>query len=200
MRVAVLVSNRCTVLKKMIELAKSYSVVAIFADSKESEAVKIGKEHNIPVIINDIKEFYAKRGKPLNDMQVRKEYDSETSKVLSSYNPDILVFAGYMHVATSPLIDSFLCVNFHPADLTILNPDGSRKYVGKDAVKRAILAGEKTLRSSIILADHGLDTGKVLMLSEPVKADEHAEAKLEALDTLPKALQYIAEGRFSKTN
>ncbi len=199
MRVAALVSKRGTLLRKVVESAKNYSVVAIFADSADSEAVGIGKEFNIPVIVNDINDFYAGRSK--GDMAVRQEFDKETAKSLSHFKPDILAFAGYMHIATAPLLNSFLCVNFHPADLTILNSDGTRKYAGKDAVKRSILAGEQSIRSSIIIAEPVLDAGKILVVSKPLKiATKSAlevEKMLEERDTLPKALSLIAQGRFA---
>ena len=200
LRVAVLVSKRGTILRRLLE-SKSYDVVAIFTDSKDSEATEIGSYHNIPVIVNDIDDFYA--GRPKSDMQLRKEFDAETAKSLSTFKPDILAFAGYMHVATAPLIDSFTCINFHPADLTILNPDGTRKYTGRDAVKRAILAGEEFIRSSVILVDRGLDTGKVLFLSKCLKIssksdDKGVERLLEESECLSKALSAIAAGRFSE--
>jgi folate-dependent phosphoribosylglycinamide formyltransferase PurN len=111
------------------------------------------------------------------------------------------------------------CINVHPADLSILNAKGKRKYAGDNAVVDAIIAGEKLLRSSTIWTDRGLDTGPLLMVSDPVRvqltesldslvsdrekllkvAEEHQNRLKEAGDwkIFPITIEMIARGRFA---
>jgi len=111
------------------------------------------------------------------------------------------------------------CVNVHPADLSILSPDGKRKYVGDHAVLDAISTGETTLRSSTLWTDQGVDTGPLLMVSDPLKVElpepfdallkdrdkllslvqEHQERLKEVGDwkIFPRTIEMIAQGRFA---
>ena len=111
------------------------------------------------------------------------------------------------------------CVNVHPADLSLRLPDGRRKFVGDDAVKDAIAAGETSLRASTLWTDEGVDTGPLLMVSNPIPvalpesidalvrdpdrlrkaADDHQERLKEAGDwkIFPKTIEMIARGRFA---
>ena len=111
------------------------------------------------------------------------------------------------------------CVNVHPADLSITTSDGRRKYVGDNAVRDAIVQGEGFLRSSTLWTDQGVDTGPLLMVSEPLRVelpesldrlmkdseqlsktvDSHQERLKEVGDwkIFPRTIEMIAEGRFA---
>ncbi len=226
MNVAGLISGSGSNLVKIIEHSKRieieegrapYRVVVIFSDNLKSNAVKIGSNYGIPVIVNDLKEFYKKIGKPRKDLDVRKEFDRETVEKLKQFNVDVTAFAGYMAIATKPLINAFLGINVHPADLSII--DGNkRKYTGDNAVRDAIMNGEKQLRSTTHIIEEEVDYGRILMVSkslqvnlpndfdsknkEQVKriSDEHQSHLKKVGDWVifPKTLEYIADGRYSE--
>ncbi len=178
MRVVGLMSGSGTNLRKIIEREREveyedgecpYKVVAIFTDNPQSNAGQIGSEYGILVVVNDANKFYSRRNKPMTDMDVRQEFDYETVNALSSFEATVAAYAGYMLKATEVLVDAFLGVNVHPADLSILNPDGTRKYVGDHAVRDAILAGEKYIRSTTHIVEPKVDAGRILMVSRPVE-------------------------------
>ncbi|MDO8647689.1 MAG: formyltransferase family protein [Candidatus Diapherotrites archaeon] len=225
LQVAGLMSGSGTNLRKIIGLEKSlanssFHVCVIFSDNAESNAVKIGREFDIPVIVRDIKEFYAAQGKPLKDLQVREEFDKETMKSLKQFNAKVAAYAGYMSIATKPLINAFLGINVHPGDLSKIDSQGKRKFVGGAHIPamKAILAGEKELRSTTHIIEDKLDYGRILMLSPALKVElpenfnpedkellnaiskEHQGRLKEAGDWIvfPKTLQAIAEGKFSQ--
>jgi folate-dependent phosphoribosylglycinamide formyltransferase PurN len=194
-----------------------YSVAVIFTDNADSNAVAIGKEYNIPVIVRDIKAFYKHNGRPLKDLRLREEFDAETVKALSPYNISVAAYAGYMSIATKPLINAFLGINVHPADLSVKNPDGTRKYTGDHAVRDAILAGEEHLRSSTHIIEEKVDYGKILIMSPKLpiilprnfdlsdkdmvmEAEKFNQNRLKEKGDwviFPKTLCDIATGRFS---
>lgn len=223
MMVVGLMSGSGTNLRKIIEYERvagkldhklPYHVAVIFSDNSESNAVSIGKDYNLPVVIRDKKMFYAAEGKPLKDLKVRAEFDAENVKILNSFGATVAAYAGYMSIATKPLIDAFLGINVHPADLSVLNAEGKRKYTGDHAVMDAIIAGEKYIRSTTHIIEEKVDGGRILMISEPVAveqtnpdaqnmkefADKHQNELKEKGDWMifPKTLEYIAKGRYSK--
>ena len=177
-----------------------------------------GREHGIQVLTRNIKAFYKERGKPRRDLEVRAEFDRGTVNVLKPFEVDVIAYAGYMSIATQILIDAFLGVNVHPADLTILDNKGKRKYTGDHAVRDAILAGEKKLRSTTHIVEPRVDYGRILMVSRSVYvqnlpsgfpkneddrdyvSSRHQDRLKEIGDWVifPRTLEFIADGRYSQ--
>lgn len=224
LKVVGLISGKGSNLQKILEwgevLRKKrgkavYQVVAIFSDTFDSKACEIGKEFDIPVIIRDLKGFYAQRGKHRGDLKLREEFDRETIKMLSPFEARVAVYAGYMSIATQPLVEAYLGVNVHPADLSI-EVEGKRKYVGSHAVRDAILAGETSLCSTTHMVESVVDGGRILMISPPLPVVSEVPPKdLESINSIaqdyqeqlkragdwiifPRTVQYIAEGRYSQ--
>ena len=192
-------------------------MVVIFTDNPRSRAREISREHSIPIEILDIKEFFKKhpRLKRYN-LKDRPEYDREVVKLLKPYKIDLLAYAGFMNITTKPIIESFLGINVHPADLSIKDSQGKRKFVGEQAVKDAIKAGEKTIGSTTHLITTGVDQGPILMISKRLKvkvpkglslkkdpnkiADFNQERLKEAGDWIifPKSIELIAKGEITQ--
>jgi phosphoribosylglycinamide formyltransferase-1 len=227
MRVVGLMSGSGSNLREIIkaerwllgEVGRSpYHVAAIFSDCYDSNAPAIGKDFDIPVIVRDVKAFHKARGKKRSDMDVRREFDKETVRALSPFDIHVAAYAGYMSIATSPLIIAYRGVNVHPADLSICYEDGRRKYTGDHAVRDAILAGEKTICSSTHLVEDKVDYGRILMISAPLevrldddfcptnrasveKAESENQCRLKEEGDwaiFPKTLLYLAEGKYAK--
>lgn len=226
MRVVGLMSGSGSNLRKIIEFERvlraergisPFVVVALFSDNAESNATKIGRDYDLPVVVRDIGAFYAARGKPRKDMEVRREFDAATVQALAPFAAAIAAYAGYMSVATNPLLEAFLGINVHPADLSIMEGN-MRKYIGDHAVRDAILAGEQQLRSSTHIIEPQVDYGRILMLSDPISvtlpidfnradktlvervAKEHQERlkKLGDWRIFPRTLLCLAEGRYEQ--
>ena len=177
MKVAGLMSGSGSNLKKIIEHGKAienregrapYQVVVIFSDNPASNAEKIGNEYGIPVVVRDLESFYKEREKPRRDLTVRVKFDEGTVKALKPFNVDVAAYAGYMNIATNTLINAFLGVNVHPADLSLMNGD-RRKYTGDHVVRDAILVGEKKLRATTHIIEQQVDYGRILMISSPLE-------------------------------
>ncbi|MFP3927622.1 MAG: phosphoribosylglycinamide formyltransferase [Desulfobacteraceae bacterium] len=198
-----------------------FEVTLIFSDRSDggSKGEAIALEYGLPYMSYDIRAFHRLRGLERTvstpaGLAARKEYDKVAAAVLRAFEIDLVALGGYMSYITLSG-----CVNVHPADLSLRNPDGSRKYVGDRAVLDAILAGETELRSSTLWTDRGVDTGPLLMVSDPVPvrlpepldvlrkdprrlrqaADEHQERLKETGDwkIFPLTVEMIAMGRFA---
>ena len=193
-----------------------FEVVAIFSDSWNSRATELGREFDLPVVTRDIASFYAVRGRPRRDLALRAEFDAATVTALRPFGAAAAAYAGYMSVATAPLLEALLGINVHPADLS-LERDGRRRYTGDQAVRDAILAGERELRSTTHLIEPVVDGGRLLAISPPVPVElpagfdptdrvavrqvaaEHQDRLKRRGDwvVFPRTLEWLAEGRIA---
>ncbi len=192
MRVAAFMSGSGTNILKLLEtqnrMTKSegrapFEVVFIFTDRSDgtSQGEKIALENGIPYFSYDIRVFHTSRGLKRTvatpeGLASRKAFDKVAETLVDAFDIDAVALGGYMSYITLNR-----CINVHPADLSILTPDGKRRFVGDRAVLDAISAGESKLCSSTLWTDEGVDTGPLLMVSSPLKV-----ALPEPLETLRK--------------
>ena len=158
-------------------------VVLVTDAPEKSRARIIGEKYNLPVVEFSIREFYRSHGLQTTSLatekgrEVRELWTNELRKMLAPYRINFGVLAGFEPL--SNITDDFPCLNVHPGDLSVLDADGNRCYVGLHSrpVESAILAGEKTLRASVIIAlsftDAGkdMDNGLLLGISQPMNID-----------------------------
>ena len=230
MRVAAFMSGSGTNVIRLLEKERGlekkegrspFHIVFIFSDRSDggSAGEKIAFDSGIPYFSYDIRKFYSIKGLKRSavtpeTLSARREFDSVASRLIKTFDVDIIALAGYMSYLTLQK-----CVNVHPADLSILTSDGKRKYVGDYAVRDAIANGETNLRSSTIWIDAGVDTGPILMVSNALTVtlpcplpdllkdteafkkvvDEHQRRLKEIGDwrIFPETVEMIARGRFS---
>jgi len=230
MRVAGFMSGSGTNIIKLIEREKElkskktsspFEVICLFSDRSDGscQGEKIACETGIPYMSYDIRSFHRLRGlkrtaATAEGISARREFDRVAGRLIEAFEIDVIALGGYMSYIT---LDR--CVNVHPADLSILTPNGKRRYVGDHAVLDAIGAGETVLCSSTLYADQGVDTGPLLMVSAPLKVElpgplesllkdrerlievvkEHQELLKEIGDWIifPRTLEMIARGRFA---
>jgi folate-dependent phosphoribosylglycinamide formyltransferase PurN len=230
MRVAGFMSGSGTNIVKLIEREKAlrekegiapYEVVFIFSDRSDGSCFgeSIACDTGIPYMSYDIRTFHRLRGLERTvaapeGLAARHEFDNVAETLVKAFDIDVIALGGYMSYLT---LDR--CVNVHPADLSILDAGGKRKYVGDKAVVEAIAAGETHLRSSTIWTDRGMDTGPLLMVSDPVEVElpeplemlmAHREKLIQVVEAhqqrlkergdwiiFPETVEMIARGRFA---
>jgi folate-dependent phosphoribosylglycinamide formyltransferase PurN len=230
MRVAAFMSGSGTNIMKLLEREKAlktkegtspFEVSFIFSDRSDGKCAgeKIALDHGLPYFSHDIRAFHRMRALKRTALTpegqlARREYDRVAETLVRAFEIDVIALGGYMSYITLNR-----CVNVHPADLSICSSDGTRKYVGDKAVYDAILAGEKSIRASTLWTDEGVDTGPLLMVSDPLSVnlpevpeilvedkqnflnvvDEHQERLKEAGDwkIFPLTIEMIARGRFA---
>lgn len=230
MRVAAFMSGSGTNIVRLLEWERTLSsregnspfeTLFVFSDRSDGSCrgESVALEYGIPYFSHDIRMFYQRRGLKRavgtpEGLAARKEYDRTAATLVRAFEVDVIVLGGYMSYTT---LDR--CINVHPADLSILTPEGTRKYVGDHAVLEAIAAGERELRASTIWTDRGVDTGPLLMVSGPVPveiseplgaisqdreklariAEEHQRRLKERGDwkILPRTVEMVARGRFA---
>jgi len=104
--------------------------------------------------------------------------------------PDLVCLAGYDQWLSDFIVDRYYprILNIHPGDTT-------KGYYGLHWTPsaRAILAGDKVVRSSLFFADRGEDTGPVLVQSQPLDIEQTLRRlQLDRKPGLSKGLHAIA--------
>ncbi len=230
MRVAAFLSGSGSNVRRLIEHWKKlqaeektapFEVVLLYSDRSDGSCSgeSIALEYALPYASFDIRAFHRSRSLKRDittpeGIKARKEYDGIPSLLLKAFDVDVIALGGYMSYTT---ING--CVNVHPADLSITDAAGKRKFTGDHAVRDAVIAGETELRSSTLWTDKGVDTGPLLMVSNavPVRLPKplpdlikDKEAFEKAVDGLqeelkragdwrifPRTVEMIARGRFA---
>ncbi len=146
-------------------------------------AERLGKEFGVPIVGHDVRAFYRARGLARvsvatgEGMRAREAWTDALRERLAPYTIDLAVFAGFELLCN--IAADFPCLNVHPGDLTYLR-DGARSLVGLHTIpiERAILAGLRELRSSVIVVTpyrgagtEDMDRGPLLGISTPVPID-----------------------------
>ena len=107
-------------------------------------------------------------GKVPRNIPERVQYEQEVSRLLENKlgkQPDLICLAGFDQWNTDWMIDRYYprMINVHPGDTT-------KHYEGLHWMPsaKAIIAGDKSLRSTLFIADKSEDNGPVLVQSKPL--------------------------------
>ena len=159
--------------KEMEQTAEGcpFEIVGIFADNPESKAVATAKQLGLPWAAIDIRDYYAKLGRPLKDRDVRARFDAEAMALVEPFHADMILLAGYVWATTDVVLDNYLVVNVHPADLAVTDGNGHRLLAGANGIKSAFDRNMDYLRASSHLATKELDAGPLLVRSPKVPVD-----------------------------
>ncbi|MDY6817153.1 MAG: formyltransferase family protein [Halobacteriales archaeon] len=195
MRVAVLFSGGASGFRYLREhdpnYGDAYTVVVGFTDDPTAPGIEALEAADVPVEHADIRAFYDERDAGMDDLDVRAEFDAHTAETLAEYTPDVVVLSGYMWILTTPVLDRFPTINVHPADLTIVDEDGDRVYVGADPVFDAIVAGEPATRSTVHFVTSAVDAGPLVVRSPPFEVHRELVATLLEFGAEDAIQQYV---------
>ncbi len=141
----------------------------------------------------------AKAGAPTEAFEAtttdRVAYDREAASLIAKHAPDLLVFAGYMRIATRTFVERFpdRIVNIHPALLPA--------FPGMHAQQQALEAGVKVTGCTTHFVRAEVDAGPIILqASVPVEEGDTVETLtarilVEEHKLLPRTIQLFAEGR-----
>lgn len=125
----------------------------------------------------------------------RDAFDQALMQQIDSYQPDLVVLAGYMRILSSEFVTHYLgrMLNIHPSLLP--------KYSGLHTHQRAIDAGDPVHGTSVHFVTEELDGGPVILQAEvPVFADDDADAlqlrvQSQEYRIYPLTIQWFVGGR-----
>lgn len=173
LKIAVLVSgsgsNLQALIDKQLDGQLNIQIVGVISNNSEAYALTRATNANIPTAIIDRDE----NGKKYK----RAEFEQRALDILSQWQADLVVLAGFMRILTPLFIDGvneslkIPMINLHPSLLP--------HYKGLDTHARVLKSGEKYHGCSVHLVISELDAGQVLT---------QAVLEVDSCDT-PKSLQ-----------
>ncbi len=209
MHVAVFGSGTGTILRAMLAAQKSFQkpsfAIRLLYTDRECSFQKIAQEEHLPLLYHSWSPLISREEHDRKGLELLRVFTHEQKCPI-----DFLLLAGYMRLLSKVWLQAFpyKILNIHPADLTVLDAQGNRKWIGENAVFKALQEGMRRTRTAAILIDEKVDGGPILVSGpwvdyqegNPIdkqKAAKH-QAKQKALSDWPAclaALQLIGEGR-----
>jgi phosphoribosylglycinamide formyltransferase-1 len=157
-RIAVLVSGSGTNLQALLDArGGAYDVVAVGSDRPGIEGLARAERAGVPTFVV-----------PLGDD--REAFNDAVLAALRSYEPDLVVLAGYMKILAPRVVEAFPVVNTHPALLPA--------FPGAHGVRDALAYGVKVTGATVHFATADLDAGPVIAQEAVPVHDDDDEAAL----------------------
>jgi phosphoribosylglycinamide formyltransferase 1 len=140
-KVVILASGSGTLARAIFAANKDYEIAALICDRPAAKVIEVANEFGIKVELLEL----------AGD---RASWDQELLKLVSKYQPDLVVSAGFMRILAKEFVTTFKVINSHPALLPL--------FPGAHAVRDALAAGATQTGTTIHWVDEGVDTGAVI--------------------------------------
>jgi formyltetrahydrofolate-dependent phosphoribosylglycinamide formyltransferase len=143
-RLVVLASGSGTTLQAIVDdPVLRPRIVAAGTDVPDCVAMKRAADASVPTF-----------AVPLADFPDRAAWNDALATRIASWQPDLVVLAGFMRVLGPAVVGAFRIVNTHPALLP--------SFPGAHAVRDALAAGVTSTGVTVHWVDEGVDTGPVI--------------------------------------
>lgn len=140
-KVVILASGTGTLARAIFTADKDYEISALICDQPKAKVIEIASEFGIKVELLEL----------LDD---RALWDQKLLSLAKSYQPDLIVSAGFMRILAPQFVQTFKVINSHPALLPL--------FPGAHAVRDALAAGATETGATIHWVDEGVDTGEII--------------------------------------
>jgi len=185
-RVVVLVSGSGTNLQALLDAASDpeygASVVAVGSEKPGVQGLARASAGGVPTFVV-----------PFAEYADRAQWDEALAATLASYQPDLVVLAGFMRLLGAPVLERFpgRLLNTHPALLPA--------FPGAHAVRDALAYGVKVTGVSVMLVDEGVDTGPIVaQVAVPVEDDDDVASLHERIKVAERAMLVATVGRMAR--
>lgn len=120
-------------------------IIAVISNRPDAKGLDLAKGYGIDAICVDHKAF-----------ESREAFEEKLAEVISQYEPDLIVLAGFMRILTAGFVDRFegKILNIHPALLP--------SFKGLDTHQRAIDAGVRMAGTTVHFVTAALDGGAII--------------------------------------
>ena len=188
-RIVVLISGSGTNMEALVEACRAGAVpgevVAAIAD-RDCEGLRLAEKLSIQAELVDFSAY-----------EEREEWSIALRDRVRSYEPDLVVSAGFMRILAPVFVDAFpgRLINLHPALLP--------SFAGAHGVRDALEHGVKVTGSTVHFVDHLVDHGPILLQEAVVVQEDddvetlHERIKKVEHQLLPRACRLILEGKVS---
>lgn len=187
-RIVVLISGNGSNMQAILDACGSRipngKVAAVFSNKADAYGLERAKQASIDAHFVDPSIF-----------ESRNSFDAELMAQIDTYQPDLVVLAGYMRILSSEFVSQYQgkMLNIHPSLLP--------KYTGLHTHKRAIDAGDTEHGTSVHFVTEELDGGPVVLQAKvPVFSEDTPETlaqrvQVQEHDIYPLTVNWFIEGR-----
>ncbi|MEV6944629.1 phosphoribosylglycinamide formyltransferase [Streptomyces sp. NPDC051172] len=188
-RLVVLVSGSGTNLQALLDAIETTGVeaygaeiVAVGADRAGIEGLARAERAGLPTFVTRVKDY-----------ESREEWDAALAEAVASYEPDLVVSAGFMKIVGKEFLARFggRFVNTHPALLP--------SFPGAHGVRDALAYGARVTGCTVHFVDDGVDTGPIIAQGVVEIRDEDDESALhERIKEVERRLLVDVVGRLAR--
>jgi len=187
-RCVVLISGRGSNLEAILKAAGApdypAAVVAVVSNKVDALGLQLARDAGIPVAVV-----------PNTDYPDRVAYDRALQTVVDTFEPDLVVLAGFMRILTPEFVAHYenRMINIHPSLLPA--------FTGLHTHQRALDAGVRFHGCTVHFVTAELDHGPIILQAAvEVHADDDAHSLgarvlSEEHQIYPTAVRWFAEGR-----
>ncbi|HYI46693.1 MAG TPA: phosphoribosylglycinamide formyltransferase [Actinomycetota bacterium] len=186
-RIVVLISGSGTNMEALADACEAGDVpgkiVGVVAD-RDCIGLKAAEKRGLEGALVDFREFTS-----------RDDWNTALRDRVKSYEPDLVVSAGFMRLLAPSFVDAFpgRIINVHPALLPA--------FPGAHAVRDALAAGAKVSGTTVHFMDHEMDHGQIILQEavrvEPGEPEDELHDRIKAVEhrLLPQACRLVLDGK-----
>ncbi|MDA9569877.1 phosphoribosylglycinamide formyltransferase [Porticoccaceae bacterium] len=165
------------------------TVSAVISNNPDAGGLERAAKAGIPNLAIDHRAF-----------ESRESFDLALSELIDSFNPDLVILAGFMRILTPDFVDHFLgrMMNIHPSLLPA--------YPGLHTHRRAIEAGDKKAGATVHFVTPELDGGPSILQAQVSieKSDDESSLASKVLayehKIYPEAVRWFCDNRLRMDN
>jgi len=161
--ILVIISGSGTNLQAIIDQCQNGTIrgdiLAVISNVPDAKGLDRARRANIEALTLDHRDYSS-----------REEYDQALANLIDSFQPDLVVLAGFMRILTSGFVNRYLgrLINIHPSLLP--------KYQGLHTHQRALEAGDSEHGATVHFVTPELDGGPpIIQGAVPVLPDDSEE-------------------------
>jgi len=184
--IVILISGRGSNMRALLEANLPCRVAAVISNRTDAPGLEIAKQYGI-----------ATRVVAHHNHPDRESFDTELALCIDSYQPDLIVLAGFMRILTPPFVARYQnkLINIHPSLLPA--------YSGLNTHARALQDGVKIHGCTVHFVTSDVDHGPIIIQAAvPVLMDDtpatlaarvlHQEHRI-----FPQAIRWFCDDRIS---
>ncbi len=187
-KIVILISGRGSNMQAILEARLPLTVAAVISNDATAAGLATAQSHGVATAVVDHRTFAD-----------RAAFDTALAAAIDSYQPDLVVLAGFMRILTAQFVEHYRgrMLNIHPSLLP--------SFTGLHTHRRALDAGVKVHGCSVHFVTPELDHGPIVAQAVvPVQAgdreDTLAARVLEQEHRLyPQAVAWFCAGRLTIT-